>query len=76
MSRDTNWKAQRTVALGERLRDLREDHDLHQKDLASMLHIDRSTYAYYELGRARPDYEALILLAELYHVSLEYLLGQ
>lgn len=76
MSRDTNRKTQRAIALGERLRTLREDHDLHQKDLASMLHIDRSTYAYYELGRARPDYEALILLADFYHVSLEYLLGQ
>lgn len=76
MSRDTNRKNQRTIALGERLRDLREDHDLSQKDVANMLHIDRSSYTRYESGKTRPDYEALILLAEFYHVSLEYLLGQ
>ena len=40
-----------------------------------MLNIDRSTYAYYETGKTRPDVTSLMLLAKIYGVSLDELLG-
>lgn len=62
--------------LAERLRDLREDHDLTQKQLAVLLKKDRSSYAYYETGKTEPCVKDLILLADFYHVSLDYLTGR
>lgn len=64
-----------TLKLCDRMRGLREDHDLRQREIAELLHVDRSTYAHYESGRTQPDYESLVKLANFYNVSLEYLLG-
>jgi len=63
------------LQLCKRMRDLREDNDLRQWQIANVLQIDRSTYTYYELGRTRPDYETIVKLAKYYGVSIEYLLG-
>ena len=58
-----------------RLRDLREDSDLTQKQIADFLHIKQNTYCQYESGRRQIPIEAIILLAKYYHVSTDYILG-
>ncbi len=62
--------------LFERIRDLREDNDLKQKDLASYLSVDQSTYSDYENGRINVPVDMLIKIAEYYNVSLDYLVGR
>lgn len=62
--------------LSERLRDLREDHDLTQQQIAYLLHKDRSTYTYYETGKTEPSLHDLIALADFHKVSLDYLVGR
>ena len=59
-----------------RLRDLREDRDLKQKDLAQILQIHQTTYSDYELGRLNIPVSALHMLADFYGVSIDYLLGR
>lgn len=58
-----------------RLRDLREDHDLTQKELAVKLHVSQNTYSQYESGTRHLPIEILIHLADIYHVSTDYILG-
>ena len=60
----------------QKLRDLREDHDLTQQKLAEYLHIRQATYSEYESGKISVPVEALIRLAEYYDVSVDYLLGR
>lgn len=59
-----------------RLRDLREDQDLKQKQLADLLKIHQTTYSDYELDRLNIPVPALHILADFYHVSVDYLLGR
>lgn len=59
-----------------RIRDLREDHDLKQKDLADYLRIHQTTYSDYELGRLNVPIAILHKLADFYTVSVDYLLGR
>lgn len=61
--------------LYRRLRDLREDRDLLQKDVAEMLQCSQACYSYYELGKRDIPTEALVRLAAYYHTSVDYLLG-
>lgn len=58
-----------------RIRDLREDRDLKQKDLAEYLHCSQVCYSRYELGMRDIPTDVLIKLAEFYHVSTDYILG-
>lgn len=58
-----------------RIRDLREDKDLKQKDLAEYLNCSQVCYSYYEIGKREIPAEALIALAKFYGVSVDYLLG-
>ena len=58
-----------------RIRDLREDRDLSQKDVAEYLHISQQCYSKIETGKMDITGERLILLARLYRVSTDYLLG-
>ena len=58
-----------------RLRDLREDSDLKQKDLAAYLKCSQVSYSHYELGKRDIPTDVLIQLALYYHVSVDYLLG-
>lgn len=58
-----------------RIRDLREDHDLSQKEVAAYLHITQQCYSKIETGRMDITGERLILLAKLYHVTADYILG-
>lgn len=59
-----------------RLRNLREDKDLKQADLAKLLNIHQTTYSDYELGRLNIPVSALHALADFYGVSVDYLLGR
>ena len=58
-----------------RIRDLREDRDLTQKQLADYLHIKQNTYSQYENGQRQLPMEALIALAKYYKTSTDYILG-
>lgn len=58
-----------------RIRDLREDKDLMQKDMAVFLHCSQAAYSRYELGMRDIPTEVLISLARFYHTSTDYLLG-
>lgn len=64
------------VKYGDRLRSLRENLGLSQKELADRLNINRSTYARYETSSTQPDYDILDALANFYDVSVDYLLGR
>ncbi len=57
-----------------RLRDLREDHDLTQKVLADMLHIQQNTYSQYETGERQLPISVLMALADYYQTSTDYIL--
>ena len=57
-----------------RLRALRTARHLYQKDVADILKIDRTTYAKYETGDSEPSIATLIQIADLYHVTMDYLL--
>jgi len=59
-----------------RLRDLREDSDLTQKQIADFLHIKQNTYCQYESGRRQIPLDMLIKLADYYNVTLDYLVGR
>lgn len=61
--------------LRERIRDLREDHDLKQKAVAAYLGISQQTYSNYERGRREIPTWAVVALAKYYKVSADYLLG-
>lgn len=59
----------------ERLRGLREDKDLLQKDVAKILNVTQVAYSCYEIGRRQIPIDALIKLAQFYHTSVDYILG-
>ena len=56
-----------------RIKDLREDHDLTQKELSKYLNISQVTYSYYEIGKRSIPIDILIKLANYYNVSLDYI---
>lgn len=57
-----------------RLRDLRLEKGLLQKDIAKLLGVDRTTYAKYETEASEPNRDTLIKLAKIFEVSTDYLL--
>ena len=59
-----------------RIRDLREDMDLRQINVAKATGIDQKTLSNYETGKTNPDSFALIKLADFFHVSIDYLVGR
>ena len=59
----------------KRLKDLREDKDLLQKQIAITLGITRQQYGLYEKGKREIPLEKLIKLAEFYNTSTDYILG-
>ncbi len=58
-----------------RIRDLREDRDLKQRELAEILHCSQQVYSNYELGDRDIPTEILIRLSKFYGVSVDYILG-
>lgn len=64
------------MAYYRRIRDLREDHDLTQRQLAAILHMPQPQYNRYEQGLRDIPTPVLIELADLYKTSTDYLLGR
>ena len=58
-----------------RLKDIREDNDLLQKDIADKLNISQTNYSKYELEKINIPVETLKKLAQFYGTSIDYLLG-
>lgn len=58
-----------------RIKDLREDRDLRQVDVAEAIGIDQRSLSNYETGKTNPDSETVIKLARFFGVTCDYLLG-
>ena len=58
------------------IRNLREDNDKKQRDLADYLNIKQTTYSKYELGKINIPIEVFIKLADYYNVSIDYIVGR
>lgn len=58
-----------------RLKEIREDSDIKQKEIADYLHIKQNTYSQYENGQRQIPIDALIQIAKFYNTSVDYLLG-
>lgn len=61
--------------LPERLRELRKTHGKTQSDIARLLKVSRANYGYYEAGKQSPPLDKVVVIAEHYNVSLDYLIG-
>lgn len=59
----------------QHIRDLREDSDLTQRQIAELLNISQTTYSRYESGTLDIPSSSLIVLAKFYKISVDYLLG-
>ena len=64
------------MAVYSRVRDLREDADKRQSDIAKMLNMQTTVYQRYERGERELPLWAAIKLADYYHVTLDYLVGR
>ena len=64
----------KTNSIMERIRDIREDKDYTQKDIAKILNVTQQTYSRYENGEISIDKDSLIKLALFYNTSVDYLL--
>ncbi|MBQ7283371.1 MAG: helix-turn-helix transcriptional regulator [Oscillospiraceae bacterium] len=58
----------------KRIRELREDNDLTQKEIAAAIGITQRSYSYYENGKRALPPEIIVALAEYYNVSADYIL--
>lgn len=58
-----------------RLKDLREDSDISQIQMAEFLHVKQNTYSQYENGKRQIPIEMLVKIAIFYNVSVDYILG-
>lgn len=64
------------MIISKKLRGLREDAGILQKDVAKVLGITRVTYTNYELGTREPSLHMVVKLFDFYKVSADYLLGR
>lgn len=64
------------ITMYPRIRDLREDHDMNQTELAQKLGMSQTGYSKYETGENDIPTGILIKLARLYNTSIDYLLGE
>ena len=60
----------------QRIRDLREDHDLKQSEIAEKLNLQREVYRRYETGQREIPLNIAVLIANIYNVSLDYITGR
>ena len=61
--------------LGQRIKQLRQEHDITQKELADFLGVTPKAVSFYELGQRMPSNEMILKLAQKFCVSTDYLLG-
>ncbi|MGN1444025.1 MAG: helix-turn-helix domain-containing protein [Acutalibacteraceae bacterium] len=61
--------------ISKRLRQIRVEHKMTQQNIADVLGIDRTTYTFYETGVSKPSLVTLAKLADIYNVTVGYLLG-
>ena len=61
--------------MGKRLKELREERGLTQKELATLLHLNSVTYLRYEKAQRQPPLEVLADMAAFFGVTVDYLLG-
>ena len=59
----------------ERIRELREDRDFTQTEIAQVIKVVQRTYSDYEIGKSRIPIDRLIVLARFYNVSMDYICG-
>lgn len=59
------------IAFSDTLKKLRISHGLTQKEVSDIIGVDRSTYAYYEIGTTKPDFECIIKLCSLYGMKVD-----
>ena len=59
----------------KRIKDIREDRDITQKEIAEYLHITQQQYSLYENGKRTLPVDLLVQLSQYYDVSTDYLLG-
>jgi len=59
----------------QRLKELRIEKNLQQKDLAEIINVSKSAVSGWEVGRNQPNYEILMKLASYFEISIDYLLG-
>ena len=59
----------------KRIRDLREDRDITQSQMAKYLQIHQTTYSDYEIGNLNVPVDILIKLAKYYETSIDYIVG-
>jgi len=59
----------------QRLRNVREDHDLSQEEVGRLINKSQQGYSHIENGRAELKIEDLIVLCRFYHLSADYLIG-
>lgn len=64
------------IDISEKLKELRIEKNMTQNDVSLSLHIARNTLSQFETGKARPSYEVLVAAADLFGVSIDYLLGR
>ncbi len=60
------------MELGERIRELRTEKGLYQRELAEKIHIAPNTLSQFESGKAKPSYEVLIAIADFLSVALTF----
>ena len=63
------------LSFGEKIRNLREDSDLSQTQLANALHTTQRKISYIECGKYEPSLEDIVSFCKFFHVSADYLLG-
>lgn len=59
-----------------KIKELRKNHNLTQKEISEKLNIAQTTYAGYETGKHEPNTETLLKIAELFNCSVDYLIGR
>lgn len=64
------------IKFSERIRELRQEKGIKQREMADILGIKLRSYQNYEGGDRRPDYEGLVALADYFNVTTDYLLGR
>lgn len=62
--------------LSKRIRELRQERNMTQHELAAMLHVHRATVAGYETKDRQPHFDTVVQIANIFEVTTDYLLGR